>query len=132
MLLKFNFLLCFTSQKQNGKTADDYKRIASDIMKTIEKERVTEYGMDVYLLQKYMEFKDAILNENQYRVEEIRNSLYVDVSLNDIHNHMYPVEPQQKDLLSLCIDEFQDGIAKYLLSQGLEWDRKVWGMNNNC
>lgn len=124
--VNIHFLLCFNSHKQNGKTADDYKRIASDIMKTIEKERVTEYGMDVYLLQKYMEFKDAILNENQYRVEEIRNSLYVDVSLNDIHNHMYPVEPQQKDLLSLCIDEFQDGIAKYLLSQGLEWDRKVW------
>ncbi|KAJ8313223.1 hypothetical protein KUTeg_009221 [Tegillarca granosa] len=111
-------------QDTNGKTPEDYKRIAPDILKLIEKERENEHGMDVYLLQKYMEFKNAILNEDQYRVEQIRNSLYVDVSLNDIHKNMYPVEPPQRDLLSLCIDDFQDGIAKYLLSQGLEWNRK--------
>lgn len=91
----------------------------------LKQERTKDYGIDVYLLQRYIEFKFAIESGNLFRVEEIRSGMYKDVSLNDVHIKMYQTKPPPKDLLSLCIDNTQDKIGKFLLSQGIDWDIKV-------
>ena len=91
----------------------------------IHKERIKDYGIDVYLLQRYIEFRFAIESGDLAKVEAIRNGMYTDVSLNDVPLKMYQTTPPPRDLLSLCIDHTQDKIGKYLLSQGIAWDIKV-------
>jgi len=99
--------------------------MADAMLEVIQKERATDYGIEVYLLQRYMEFKFAIESGSLSKVEETRNSMYKDISLNDVHVKMYQTTPPPRDLLSLCVDNKQDKIGKYLLSQGIDWDIQV-------
>ena len=99
--------------------------MADAMLEVIQKERATDYGIEVYLLQRYMEFKFAIESGSLSKVEETRNNMYKDISLNDVHVKMYQTTPPPRDLLSLCVDNKQDKIGKYLLSQGIDWDIQV-------
>ncbi|CAG2231083.1 unnamed protein product [Mytilus edulis] len=107
---------------KKGKTPNDYSKIAESMQETINKERMKDFGIEVYLLQRYMDFKFAIEAGDLTKVENIRNSMYKDINLNDLHVKMYQTKPPPKDLLSLSIDCSQDPIGKYLLSQGINWD----------
>ncbi|XP_052082260.1 uncharacterized protein LOC127719926 [Mytilus californianus] len=113
-----------SARDKKGRTPSDYSKIAESMQGTIHKERVKDFGIEVYLLQKYMDFKFAIEAGDLSKVENIRNSMYKDISLNDLHVKMYQTRPPPKDLLSLSIDSSQDPIGKYLLSQGINRDIK--------
>ena len=56
-------------------------------------ERTRDYGIDVYILQRYMEFKFAIKSGDLIKVEEVRNGMYKDISLNDVPVKMYQTTP---------------------------------------
>jgi len=99
--------------------------MADAMLEVIQKERATDYGIEVYLLQRYMEFKFAIESGSLSKVEDTRTSMNKDISLNDVHVKMCQTTPPPRDLLSLCVDNKQDKIGKYLLSQGIDWDIQV-------
>ena len=73
----------------------------------------------------YMEFKFAIASGDLIKVEEVRNVMYKDISLNDVPFKIYPTVPPLRDLLSLCIDNTEARIGKLLLSQGIDRAIKV-------
>lgn len=88
-------------------------------------ERGIDHGIDVYLLEKYESLREAIVDGNIGRVESIRDTIYRDISVDDIPRKMYQGEKSPRPLLSLCVDNSRDEIGKYLISQGASWNITV-------
>lgn len=99
--------------------------MAAEIRKIIEKEKSRDYGLDIFLLRKYLEMADAIKNNDLAALEKSRNSIYADIKLSDLMKLMFPIKPKPIDLLCLCIKLKTERCGKYLLSQGWSWEIKV-------
>ncbi|XP_053378494.1 uncharacterized protein LOC123526634 [Mercenaria mercenaria] len=110
---------------QSGLSPDDVKQMSPKEKKSLlTKERRADYGMDTYLLFKYLDIKEAIRAGDLSRVEEIRGKIYKDILTKDISAKMYQTNPPQRDILQFAMDAKRDKIAKYLLTTGMEWDVK--------
>jgi len=110
---------------KEGNKPSYYKKNAETYREILTKERSRDYGLDVYLLRKYMDFKDAIIKGDIVKVENVFISMYDDIPLDEITTRMCPMDPTPRDLLSLCVDEEKDVIGTYLLSHDASGDIQV-------
>ena len=97
-----------------------------EIRKIIEKEKSRDYGLDIFLLRKYLEMADAIKNNDLRALEKSRHSIYADIQLTDLMQLIFPIKPKPMDLLGLCVKLKTERCGKYLLSEGWSWEVKVW------
>ena len=99
--------------------------MAGEIRKIIEKEKSRDYGLDIFLLRKYLEMADAIKNNDLRALEKSRHSIYADIQLTDLMQLIFPIKPKPMDLLGLCVKLKTERCGKYLLSEGWSWEVKV-------
>ena len=86
----------------------------------IERERVKEYGGEVYLLERYLAFCAAIQDGDQDQLTELTETLF-QYNLNDFGFRLEDGRVNQieyRPLLFLCLDHGHSDMAKYLMEMG--------------